>query len=525
MTATGTLLAFALRRERIRLPVFVLVLAGLIASTAAQSATLYATTAERAEYARTAAGNPGLVGLVGPPYDLMTVGGDTAWQFGAYGAVVAALMSMWIVGRHTRAEEQSGRSELVRAAPVGRLAPITAALSVAAAAQLAAGSATALVMVAAGQPATGSIAFGASLTAAGLVFAGVAAVAAQVAEGTGSMYGITGAALGGSFLLRAAGDVGDGTLSWLSPIGWTQAVRPYADERWWPLLLSLAATIVLVAAAVALRERRDEGAGLLAARPGAPRAAALLLGPLGFALRLHRGAVAGWTAGLFLAGVAIGLTGRDAEALVGDGDEIDRLLGRPGADLVDAYFAVSLLMLALVGAGFAVSAALRPRSEETAGRAEPLLATALSRRRWAASHFAIALAGSVLVLGACGLGTGVADALEAGDAGQVPRLLGAALVAVPAVWVLVGVAALLFGLVPRAATAAWGALAGCFLLGLLGPLLSLPDWLLAVSPFEHVPRLPADDFTLAPLLWLTAAAAVLLGAGLAAFRRRDVPSA
>ena len=119
----------------------------------------------------------------------------------------------------------------------------------------------------------------------------------------------------------------------------------------------------------------------------------------------------------------------------------------------------------------------------------------------------------------------MADALEAGDAGQVPRLLGAALAAVPAVWVLVGVAALLFGVVPRAATAVWGALAACFLLGLLGPLLSLPDWLMAISPFEHVPRLPADDFALAPLLWLTGVAALLLAAGLAAFRRRDVPSA
>jgi ABC-2 type transport system permease protein len=329
--------------------------------------------------------------------------------------------------------------------------------------------------------------------------------------------------LGGSFLVRAAGDVGDGTLSWLSPIGWTQAVRPYAGDRWWPLLISLAATALLVAVAVALLRRRDEGAGLLAARPGAPRASAALVQPLGFALRLHRGALAGWTTGLFLAGVSIGLTGRDAESLVGDGDEIERLLGRSGADLVDAYFAVSLLMLALIAAGFAVQAALRPRGEETAGRAEPLLATGLSRGRWTASHLAIALGGSVLVLGACGAGAGVADALAAGDAGQLPRLLGAALAAVPAVWVLVGVAALVFGLVPRATGAVWGALAACFLLGLLGPLLSLPGWLTALSPFEHVPRLPADDFALAPLLWLTAIAALLVAAGLAAFRRRDVP--
>ena len=186
--------------------------------------------------------------MVGPPYDLTTVGGDVAWQLGGFGAAFVALMSMFIVGRHTRAEEQSGRSELVGAAPIGRFAPLAAALVVVAAAQLLLGAAVALAMIGVGQPSAGSLALGASLTGVGLVFAGLAAIAAQVSQTTSAMYGMTGAAIGGAYLLRAAGDVGDGTLSWLSPIGWGQAMRPFAGERWWPLVLPLVATAASVAA-------------------------------------------------------------------------------------------------------------------------------------------------------------------------------------------------------------------------------------------------------------------------------------
>jgi ABC-2 type transport system permease protein len=333
---------------------------------------------------------------------------------------------------------------------------------------------------------------------------------------------MTGAAIGGAYLLRAAGDVGDGTLSWLSPIGWGQAMRPYAEERWWPLGLSLVAAAALVAFAVALRARRDEGAGLVQPRPGPAAARAGLLRPLGLALRLQRGALIGWSAALFVSGVAIGLTGRDAESLVGDSDELANVLGSASGDIVDQYFAVSMLSMALIGAAFGIQVALRMRGEETSGRMEPLLASTFSRRAWAGAYVAVALAGSVVVLGANGLGAGIADAINSDDASQLPRLVAAGLAPAPAVWVLVGVAVALFGLAPRAVVAAWGALGACFLLSLLGPLLGLPAWVLDLSPFAHVPELPAADFSAGPLLGLAAVAAALVALGLAAFRRRDL---
>jgi ABC-2 type transport system permease protein len=302
-------------------------------------------------------------------------------------------------------------------------------------------------------------------------------------------------------------------------------MRPYADEQWWPLLLLLAGGAVLVVAAFALLGRRDDGAGVLAQRPGPATASRRMTSPLGFALRLQRTAVIAWAVGLLLGGLSIGLTAQDADSLVGDSDAVDKLYEQAGGgSLVDNYLAVSLLSMALIGTGFALQAVMRMRGEETAGRLEPLLATALSRPRWAASHVAIAIAGTVVVLGATGLGTGVAEALASNDAGRLPELFGSSLALAPAVWVLVGAAVALYGLVPRAISVAWGLLGACFLVGILGPLLSLPDWVMDISPFSHVPLLPAAELTVTPLIVLTAVAAALTAIGLTAFRRRDVPA-
>jgi ABC-2 type transport system permease protein len=309
LTGVSAMLWLALRRERVRIPVYVVLFTILVAETAAQSKSMFPTQAARADYAATVAGNPGLIAMVGPPYAVTNVGGDVAWQLGGFGAAFVALMSMFMVGRHTRGEEQSGRSELVLAAPVAREAPVTAALIVVVATQVLLGAAVALTMIGFDQPAAGSLALGASLTGVGLVFAGLSACAAQISETSSAMYGIVGAAIGGAYLLRAAGDVGDGTLSWLSPIGWGQRMRPFAGERWWPLALSLTTTVALVGGAFALRARRDEGAGLVGSRPGPASASKRLTTPLGLALRLQRGLLLGWSAGLFFSGLSIGLTG------------------------------------------------------------------------------------------------------------------------------------------------------------------------------------------------------------------------
>jgi ABC-2 type transport system permease protein len=153
-----------------------------------------------------------------------------------------------------------------------------------------------------------------------------------------------------------------------------------------------------------------------------------------------------------------------------------------------------------------------------------VLATAVSRTRWALSHLTIAAGGAALLLIVGGLAAGISHATQTGDAAQVGRVLAGALVQLPAVGVLTGIVVAAFGLAPRWTAAGWAALVGFLLLGEVGPLLRLRQWMMDLSPYAHVPRLPGTQVTATPLVVLLSVAAALMVAGLVGFRRRDVTS-
>ncbi|MFW3170407.1 ABC transporter permease [Geodermatophilus sp. CPCC 206100] len=522
LAGTGTLVRATLRRERVRLPVWIAVAAGLVATQSVSSQAVYDTPADLAAYQASVGSNAATIALAGPPVGLDTVAGAVAFEISAFVVLVTTLMVMTTTGRHTRGDEEAGRTELLRATRVGRHAPVLAAVLVSTLACVVTAVAIGAVATATGLPAGGSFLLGASVGAAGLVFTGVTAVAAQVTGSLRAAYGIVGTVFAVAFVLRAVGDIEGNALVWTSPIGWAQAVHPYSGNRAWPLLVCLAATAVLLAAAVALLDRRDLGAGLLASRPGPASAPRSLLSPLGLAFRLQRAALFGWTAGLILLGLVYGALAESVETLFADNPEARAFL--PDADsLVDAYLATTLAINALLAGAYAVSAVLRARAEESAGRAEPVLATATSRAAWLGSHAAVALLGSALLVLASGAAIGAVRAAATGDPAELGRLVAAALGHLPAVWVLAGVALALTGLLPRAAAAgAWTAVAYVAVTTLLAGSLDWPGWIDDLSPLSWTPAVPVEPERALPLAVLTAVAAGLAALGLAAFRRRDL---
>jgi len=523
LTSTVALTRLILRRDRIRILVWIASIVLLVALTVAGIKGLFPTQADLDQTAAATQHNAAAIAFNGPAQGLNTVGGQVAFQFGAGGMVLVALMSLLMVGRLTRGEEEAGRLELLRSLPVGAHAPTIAAALTVAGMNVAVGLLSTLVLLGEGLPATGSVVFGASFTLVGLFFSGVALMAAQITENTRVVYGGTGVVLGAAYVLRAVGDIGDGTVSWFSPIGWVQKARPYAGERWWPLLLPVLATAILVLVASALAARRDLGAGLVPPRPGSASAAPSLGNPFGLAFRLQRGTLIGWAAGVVVAGLAYGWIGPTVDSFIGQNKALAEVLARVGgASLTDSYFSTSFLMMALLGTGFAIQSALRLRSEETSMRAEPVLATPVSRWLWAASHLIVAVLGSVMLLGLAGLSAGVAYGLAGGGLHNVARLAGAALVYSPPMWLMVGLTFALVGLVPRAAGVSWAVLAACVVVGFLGAVLHLPSWLQQLSPFERVPALPGASLTVQPLVVMSAIAAALILVGLLGLRRRDI---
>ena len=254
MTGVGGLLRFMLRRERIALPWWLLGATLLVLIQSTQSQNLYDTPEDLANLRQTLGGNTAVIAMSGPVRLLETIGGEVVFEILAFVSIVVALMNMFLVGRHTRADEESGRAELVRSARVGRGATLAAALGLALLANLAVALLLFAVTAGTGLPAAGSILFGVSVATVGLTFAALTAVAVQVFENTRAAYGAVGLAIGAAFVLRAAGDAGNGALSWVSPIGWAQRTYPYVDNRWWPLLIPAVLVAALIAAALALLE-------------------------------------------------------------------------------------------------------------------------------------------------------------------------------------------------------------------------------------------------------------------------------
>ena len=279
-------------------------------------------------------------------------------------------------------------------------------------------------------------------------------------------------------------------LAWLSFLGWAEKVSPFGENRLWLLLPAVAATAVLLVVADVLLHRRDLGSGLWAARPGPAHASARLGTPLGLAWRLQRGSLLGWTIGYAVVGLAVGNIAKSVDQIASspDVEEMLRKMSGGQGTLLDVFFGTELRFLAIGVAAYGIATALRLRSEESAGRAEIVLATPVSRWQWLGSHALIAALGSLWLLAVVGVGAGLsAGAVSSTGVGD---LLPAALATAPAVLVCVALTVLLFGLLPRWSTFAWGLLAVFVLLGELGALLSLPDWAhgpLAVRP----PRQPA----------------------------------
>lgn len=522
MTGAPIFLRVFLRRDRWHYLWWTLGVALLYYSQAVSVKGLYTTQAEFDRAAASMESNTAFIAMAGPARALNTIGGQVMWQASAFGAVVVGLMSMFLVGRHTRAEEESGRDEVLRASAVSRHASLTAALVNALLANVVVGAVVAISLASFPLDTADSIAVGLGLTLCGWAFTGTAMVAAQLTSSSRSMYGVAGTAIAVAYALRAIGDVGNGALSWLSPIGWYQAMHPYSGLRWWPALLVVALAASATGTAYVLFGRRDFGSGLWASRQGPDRATPGMTTALGFAWRLQRGSVLGWTVGIALLGLAYGSIGDDVDTLVGDSTASQDVFVQGGSSLVDGFYAVALVTIALVGAGFTVSSALRPRSEEENGRVEALLATGLPRGRWLVGHVVTTVAGTVLVVLGGGFGLGLGFALVTGDDGRiVPFLLEALTYAAPSL-VLAGFARLLYGVRPAWAFLAWAGLGMGVVMVFFGPLLHMPGWVLGISPYHHLALVPAEPFRWLPFLVLLVIAAVLSTLGRMAFVRRDL---
>ncbi len=503
--------------------VWVLALIASMVSTAAAVAGLYSTPEKIHSYAAAVTTGSALVAINGKVEGIDSLGGVVQDEAGFLMTILLPLLGISLVAQLTRREEEDGRLEAVLGGRVARHVPVLAALLGALVAIVATTIAFSLGLTAFGVPAARSLLYAASLGALAFLFAGLAALLAQVTTHSRGVYTGSLLILALAYLLRGVGDVTKTWVTWLSPLGWAEKAAPFAAMRWWTLLIPLVVGGMLAALAVLVADRRDLGSSLVGRGVGRARATRWLRSPLGLATSIHAPAALSWLAGaLILAGMMGALAKQFVAAATGNPALADAI-GMSGLRAEDGFLAVTQLYIAVIATGYVVQTVGSLRREETAGRLEPRLSGTLSRLGWLGAHALVIVTGLVVIVAVSSLVLGTGTAWSMGASVDVGRVVGSGAAYLPAELLIGGLALALFGLVPRAFSAAWTVFAAVSFIAFLGPGLKLKAWVLDLAPTTHIGNPPLGTVKVLPLVALSIIAAVLAATAMVGFRRRGVP--
>jgi ABC-2 type transport system permease protein len=495
----------------------------------------YGTHADRVEVLAAVMANPVIMMFRGLPSGA-SEGQFLAFEILPWLTMLAALMSTFLAVRHTRGDEEAGRSELVAATPAGRALPTVATIIHGVAANVVLGVLVALALIGAKLDAGGSWLMGATSATTGIAFLGIGLIAAQLMRTSRGANALTVWILVGTFLVNGIGNVAgtpsddltrivSSPLVWLSPFGWAEQARPYDTDNVWPALLGLAVGLVLAIVATALQSVRDIGEGFIPARAGRTHARPALSSPHALVWRLTSGAIVGWAVGGALTGVLATTLSGLAGQVAGQNPAVEQILDKIGkaGNLEETVVSVFFTMMGILAACAAVQIVVRARQEEAHGTAENVLALPVGRVRWLLDYMLVATAAIAIIVAAGMLAAyaGLAGNKDASSLSQVVTVVGLGQGLAACVFTVV--TALVFVLIPRGTIGiAWTLVLLATMFGLFGPLFGLPTWTTRFSPFAVAPIVSNGDADLRGTWWLVLVVAVGAAASLVLMRRRQL---
>lgn len=524
VTGTAALLRTSIKHEGRGMVPWIVITTALSASSVLVYPWIFPDQADRAGLAAAVGGNPALGLIFGPAFDLSTTDGFNAWRSLALGGFLCSLGAIFTVVKTTRGQEDSGQAELLASGVMGRatrlLTGVGLALICSLLAGIVAGTATGLC----GGGWEPSILLGATFTASGFMFTGIAAITAQLGGDSRTASSMAVGVLGALFVLRgfAYSIDADSWTIWANPMGWMTETRPATGNHWWPLLYALAFVVVSLGVAFILQARRDFGQGAVAPRPGPARGR--VRSTFRLALRLNAGPVVTWAIAFIVIGIVFGYFTTSIQDILGQDSAVASILASGATTpeaLISAFIVTILSLVGILASIPGVQTMLKVRSEEMEDRVEPVLAGAVARSRYYGSNALIAflapaaytlLAGAVIsaLAASADIGVGFGDVLLQAAA------------TVPAVWTIVAVSVAVIGARPAVSLAAWFGVLSSFVLTLLGPTFKFWDWVLAISPFWHVPNVTQSDADWWGLIWISLVTLLFLLIGFFGFRNRDL---
>lgn len=538
-----TLTKFIIKRDFVRLIATLFVITAVVVGMAFAFSIFYSSPAERellAVYSREMIS----IFMSGPGYGLelgaLTDSMNATYSMGAIVAqnilwmaaiVVSAVNIFWVI-RHTRTDEELGRLEVIRSLPVGKLSSLAATF-------MSVGVMNVLLALMIGiglamlgieeMNLVGSLFFGSSLAATGMVFASIAAFCTQLSKNARTVLICSLSFLGVSYLVRGIGDVLNETVARLSPLGLMLRTQPYVNNEGWPLLLLLFMVIVIGGVSLYLNGIRDLGSGLLMTRPGKDRGGVLLRTNLGLAFKLTRGVMIVFWIVLFMMGLSFGSTVYEGaeegllqlEIFQEMREELEEESGNMSSAI--EHTTVFLIeMFPLIATIPSLSIVLKVIQEEKRGRIDHLLSRALSREKFLLHYLVIAIITSTIGVFLAMIGFYISTSIGLDEPFTFGRLLGAGMVHLPAIWFFISLTVILIGYFPRFTIFSWLSYGIIFLHTYFWGLLRLPIWTRNFVPFSYFTWSMVDGIDVISLILMTAISLILTIIGFKGYQKRDI---
>lgn len=537
-SGVSRLVLLAFRRDRIKLPVWLVGIAGFLALMIPLLRNIYGDQQSIDTLYQTFSATPAGLFLTGP-MDAPSFGAFFTLETILWWGLAVAFLNTLMIIRHTRQNEEIGAQELILSAQVPRHGGLSSALIVAIKTNVVLAIMIALGFVLFDAPWSleSTILYATAMALFGLVWAGLASIVAQLTASTRSANGILAGLIGLSFVVRGVADflgnrrpdgvVEPAWLSWLSPFGWMQATRPLTYPEWWPLLVSFGFLLLIIPLAYWLLARRDIGSGLLQARSGRVRASRLLVSKFGLTLLLQRNIFVGWLMAVLIMALTIGALVPQMSNVYESSEELLAMIEAIGGtgEMVPSFISAMLAIIVMMVVGYALHGISRLRSEESSGQLENILATPLSRINWLLEHFAVVAIGSAIMLICNGLVLAGSVNLMTDYRLNIIDYTLASFYYWPLVLVFVSGYLLLFGLLPRLAGAISWLYYGYMVFMLwIGPILQFDDWVYNLSPMNYLPAVPLDNFEAMPVIVISTIMLGLLVFASMFWRQRDTLS-
>jgi len=518
-----TLCRFILRRDRISIIIWLIVVLALTVGYGSGLPGMYPSEAER-QVMRETLQNPAMIAMLGPVYDEggYTIGAMYSNYMLLWSVMIMAIMNIFLVIRHTRKDEELGRHEVIRSLPVGRMSNLSSTLSVALAVNVLFAVCIGFGLTLLGETSMGfegSMLFGAACGAIGMFFASVTAIICQLCGNSSTATGYAFAFFGVSFIIRAVGDLQSELLACISPLGLILRIRPYTSDIWWPLFAVLGIALTFTLIAFRLCSSRDLGAGLLSVRPGSADASRFLNSTYGLAWRLLRTPFIIWTAVAFMLGASYGSIMGDLEAFIETNEMFRQIFSAMGGQaLVEQFISFTMAIMAIINTIPILIFTLTARTQEKRGYAENLLSRSVSRFSHLSAYALIAVVASVLMPLATAVGFWSASTAVMEVPIPLVSFIESAFIYVPVSWFMIGIAVFLVAYCPRLTLIVWVLLGYSFFMEYVGSAFKFPAWMLEFNPYHHVPTLGMIDSSYIGIIILTVISVVLVAVGFTGYR-------